>query len=140
MRFKQFLSEQPIKIGSRKIPENYLSMLSEFMDGTTPHPFDSSIRLWNNSVGVSIVYFDGALNLDSIMTFSDKNNGDASKALKWVTSLADKHQCVITLAVVPLKNAGSRTGKDLSKKDLISWYKRNGFEKDTGDIFKREPQ
>jgi hypothetical protein len=138
MRFKQFMQES-IKIGGKKLPDNSQAMLDEYFEGTSPHPFDRSLRIWNDVVGISLVFFDGAFDLQTIMTFSDKNQGDASKALKWLTSLADKHKCVLTLEVVPLK-AGSDTGKNLTKKDLIAWYKRNGFKKDMGDVYRREPQ
>lgn len=138
MRFKQFITET-LKLGVRKMPENYQAMFDEFLAQTTAHYFDRRTRIWNDVVGISLVFFDGVFDLEAIMTFSDKNQGDASKALKWLTSLADKHKCVLTLEVVPLK-AGSDTGKNLTKKDLIAWYKRNGFKKDMGDAYRREPQ
>ena len=139
MRFKDFISETTIQLKTKQIPENYRSMLDEFLAQTTAHYFDRQIRIWNDAVGISLVFFDGVFDLQTIMTFSDKNQGDASKALKWLTSLADKHKCALTLEVVPLK-AGSDTGKNLTKKDLIAWYKRHGFKKDMGDSYRREPQ
>ena len=134
---------ETIKIGGRKEDENVKAMLDEYWSGTQPHPFDRHLRIWgddNNMVGVTL-YSVGTseVHLSTIMTFSDKNSGSGSKALKWICDLADKHGVKLTLSVSPIKNAGSRNGKDLNKRQLTAWYAKYGFVKQHGDEMFREP-
>ena len=56
-------------------------------------------------------------------------NGNASRALDTITSLADIHEVPLMLCVSPLRQKQKRIGGILSKTDLIAWYKRHGFER-----------
>lgn len=122
---------EAVKIGKKEEDPAVKAMLDEYWKETQPHPFDRRLRIWDDAIGLTLRGGDGKeVELMTIMTFSDKNKGDGSRALKWVTDLADKHGVDLTLNVSPIKNAGSRTGKNLNKKELTSWYAKNGFVKD----------
>lgn len=129
MRVNELL--EAIAIGKKEEDPAVKAMLDEWWKATQPHPFDRRLRIWNDAIGLWLrPGEDKEAELMTIMTFVDKNQGEGSKALKWVCDLADKHGVDLTLNVSPIKNAGSRTGKNLNKKELTSWYAKNGFVKD----------
>lgn len=71
--------------------------------------------------------FDNKIRL-SFITVPEKYRGRglASRALKTLTDIADKHGVPITLTVQPTRNdGGSLSG--FTKKKLFDWYKRHGF-------------
>lgn len=116
------------------------AFMDEFKENTQPHPFDRHQRIWKDDVGLNVSPFGNYIYFGSVMTFGDKGTGLASKALKWVTDLADKYKVELHLEVVPLKNAGSRGGaKSLNKAQLKDWYKRNGFT-GSGENMVRKPK
>lgn len=118
-----------------KIKERIDAMLAEFKSKTEQHPFSRGIRIYDN-IGLEIEnYWDQEVHLKSIMSFEEKGAGQASKALKFLTDLADKHKVPLTLEVEPLKNAGAK-GKNLTKSQLSAWYKRNGFVGGAHDMFR----
>jgi hypothetical protein len=63
-----------------------------------------------------------------------RGKGRASKALKKLTILADKHGVSLILDPKPF---GSREG--LNRRDLGDWYKRNGFTPRKNNYWIREP-
>ena len=52
-----------------------------------------------------------------------EKKGFASKVMKQIAALADKHQVPMNLEAMPF---GQKT---LSTKELSDWYKRSGFER-----------
>ena len=138
MKFKQYLLETGIKLSMK--PKNPVleAFMADFIAGTSAHPFDRQLRIWNDAVGLSVYPFDGRIHFATIMTFTEKNKGSASNAIKWLTALADKHQVEMDLEPVPIKNAGAREGKNLNKTELTAWYKRLGFTKpEHGHLIRR---
>jgi hypothetical protein len=135
--FKQHLDEVTIKLKGFKIPEpspaaedigsRLDAFIAEYKQGTTPNPFAPQIRVWQDSIGIELSKFGKVIHLSFITTFTPKNSGSASKALKWLTDLADKHGVAMDLIASPVKHAGSDGGKNLSKAQLVAWYKRHGF-------------
>jgi allophanate hydrolase subunit 2 len=119
-----------------------VAMMKEVWANTEGHPFVRGMRITKELVGMEVKnYWDTEVHIGSIMSFEKKNAGNASKALKWLCDLADKHKVLLTLSVKPLKNAGAKEGKNLSKNDLIAWYARNGFvRKGKTDHMSREPR
>lgn len=144
----------PIKIGP-KAPTNYVAnppegrateeqlhaFMQEFWDMTKPHPFARGMRMLGY-VGVELrpVKFEGIIHIASIISFYKKNAGEASAALKSVCDLADKHQLPMDLSVKPIKNAGSRDGKDLNATQLKAWYGRFGFKPAKYGAMVRKPK
>jgi hypothetical protein len=144
MPIKSILARQPetaIKLGGLP-PDNpaLAAFLKEFDKGTTPNPFQPRMRVWKDSVGVELGRFSGMIHISSIMSFIEKNAGQASACLKWICDLADKHQVKLDLTVSPIKNAGAREGKSLTKPQLTAWYTRAGFVKGRGDAMQRDPR
>lgn len=138
MKFKEFLAEAKTQAkteGGTKL-DNFMA---DYHAGTAGHPWYHRMSIWNDSVGIELSKWQGMIHISSIMSFDEKNVGNASKALKWLTDLADKHQVKMDLSVQPIKNAGAREGKNLNKSQLKSWYKRNGFKPVGGDHMMREP-
>jgi hypothetical protein len=129
-----------IRIKIRKpIKAEIDSFMKEFMKETEQHPFDRNLRLWNDLIGLTVYPSDNRIHIGAIMNFDEKNQGKSSLALKWLCDLADKYSVFMELAPVPIKNAGSKTGKNLTKAQLTSWYKRNGFTIVEHSILMRKP-
>jgi hypothetical protein len=108
------------------------SFMKDYHANTEAHPFDRRIRLHSNDVGTELSRFGDRVHMSSIINFNDKGKGHASKTLRDVTSLADKHGVKLHLSVKPFK-AGSM-GKDLNTKGLASWYGRHGFKGSNSDM------
>ena len=113
------------------------AFLHEFDSKTKPNPFMPDMGVWENSIGFELSKFDDAIHISSITSFDRKNAGNASRGLKWLCELADKHKVKLELFAVPMKNAGDREGKSLTASQLIAWYKRNGFVRDGDDYMIR---
>jgi len=137
--FKQFLQESEThKIGGNA------AALDEFMrdyhNNTAPHPFTNRMRVHNNAVMLEVSKWDGKIHISSIMTAMPKNQGHGTAALRFLTDLADKHQVTLHGTVVPIKNAGSREGRNLNKRELLAWYKKHGFTVKYGEEITRLPK
>jgi hypothetical protein len=82
--------------------------------------------------------------IEAIKTDPEKRGtGDASKALKQITDIADNSGLTIQLEPTPIKDFIKSREKKLSKQQLVEWYKKNGFvQKYEGNdtILIREPK
>lgn len=107
--------------------------LSEVFSESLPHPWARGIRIWDECVMFEVASWDGCMHLSSIMSLTAKNAGNASRCLSWLCAKADKHAVDMDLTVKPIKNAGASEGRDLTKAELKSWYKRYKFKVSTGD-------
>lgn len=115
------------------------AFMADFKAGTEHHPFARHLWIYDDSVGFEVNIWNKAIHLSAIMSFLSKGEGEARKAMKWFTDLADKHHVPIELDVQPIKNAGAE-GKSLTKAQLTAWYKRVGFKPaGRGVGMRREP-
>ncbi len=105
-------------------------VIDDFEAQTTPHPLNPNVRMTNDGVGVELSNFGSMVHISSIVSHHQKGAGHASKALKTITDLADKHGATIGLMSVPIRNAGAQ-GPTMTKTQLDDWYGRHGFEGDT---------
>lgn len=138
MRFREFLSEViQISLKSNPLLDAFMK---EFNDETHPHPWSPRISIWKDKIMLEVSKWQGNIHISSIMSLEKKNSGNASECMKWLTDLADKHQVKLDLTVEPIKNAGAKEGKDLTKTQLKAWYKRHGFKVSGGDYMIREPK
>ncbi len=135
---KEILQQVQILETKQSTPE-LDAFMKDFFAKTVGNPFARHLRIYDDSVGFETSIWNKAIHLAAIMSFASKGEGEASKALKWFVSLADKHGVPIELDVKPIPNAGAE-GKNLTKTQLTAWYKRNGFEKVRGDMMRREPK
>lgn len=139
MRFAEYLQEAKLELKSGGNKAALDAFMDEFRQNTYPNPFDPSMRVHNDSVGLSVRPWNGHIHLSFIVSFDKKESGNASKSLKWITELADKHDVKMDLEVAPVKTAGSKDGKSLTKTQLKSWYKRFGFKSVGADNMLRIP-
>lgn len=91
-------------------------------EGNRLHSSGASTQLWDEGYGY-------------IARIESDKKGAGSKALKELTSLADKHN--VHLGLWPKADSNGR----LNTSQLKSWYGRHGFEdEDDGDYMFREPK
>lgn len=91
----------------------------------------TNIRIDNHRGGI---YFNS---IQTVPPDVCEGQGFASKVMNEVTGLADKHGVRLRLLAVPFGQ------KSVSDEDLISWYKRAGFEQTdavSGEVLVRQPQ
>lgn len=112
-------------------PLNAKEAIYSFMDQYRTNPFNPREIIVGNALVELQRSGDKAMHLSSIRTLQP-NSGESSKALKAVTDMADANGIDISLFAVPYGDSG------LKKKQLIEWYKRNGFIKVRGDEMVRK--
>lgn len=109
------------------------AVLEKFMDDlyskTKGNIFNARERILDDQSGVEAYPFSGTIHVSFIRSF-EGNKGHGSKALKFLTDLADTHGVPMSLDPEPVKPMARRPGTWLNKRELTSWYKRNGFRED----------
>tara|TARA_R110000868_G_scaffold67865_4_gene200983 strand:- start:6811 stop:7458 length:648 start_codon:yes stop_codon:yes gene_type:complete len=117
-----------------KVPpksESKKDTMYNFLEQFDPNPYNPRERIIGNALVELKMHGSDEMHLTSIRTLQP-NSGESSKALKAVTDMADANGLPITLYAEPYGNWGY-TG--LKKKQLIEWYKRNGFILEDGDDY-----
>lgn len=119
------------------------ALFADLDDSTTPNPFGGGEQIFMHegggawgavSVARDINRRPDVVHLNAIRSFSPgSRSGHGSHVLKQLLDRADRHGVTIELTAVPYGT------KDLKKKDLIAWYKRNGFE-GKGEKLTRKPK
>lgn len=91
------------------------------------NPLNSRDFIYNDMASLEFNRFDkkdrNEVSLQDIAVF-EKGAGNGSKVMKDITNTADKLNIKLTLSASPF----GRDSKALGKKELIDFYKRNGFE------------
>lgn len=105
----------------------------DFLEQYYANPMNPRERIIGNALVELQMHGNDGMHLSSIRTLQP-NSGESSKALKAVTDMADAQGMPITLYAQPYGNSG------LKKKQLIEWYKRNGFVSEGGDYMVRKPK
>jgi len=106
-----------------KIDSNIEAFMSDFYSMTEAHPWGRHLSVFQNYVWFEIVPFGEKIILGYITTLK-QGKGHGTKALRWLTDLADKHN-------VELVGQIERRGdKGLTTNHLRQWYKRYGFKVD----------
>lgn len=107
--------------------------LAEFKSLTIAHPFARGLRITpGNRAMVDLKRWGSGLSLDAVASL-ERGTGAGRDALKMVTDIADKHGVSVSLSVKPIK-MGDTSKPGLSKGQLTSWYKRNGFSGKFGEL------
>jgi len=113
--------------------ENETSKVTNFFkdigyEGETFYEFDEGCQvrliLLPTESGVEI-------NLIEVPSNECLNKGYASKVMNRIIDSADKHEIMLHLQATPLDNK-------ISEEDLLSWYKKYGFEPEEEDYSKFE--
>lgn len=123
----------PPVVNTQVKPTNAKEAIYSFRDQYYKNPLNPREVIVGNALVELMNTGDNAIHLNSIRTLQP-NSGEASKALKVVTDMADANGIPLYLYANPYGTGG------LNKKQLIAWYKRNGFI-DTGDGYMtRDPK
>lgn len=108
-----------------------LRFLDEVWAGSVQHPFMRGERLFG-MVGVevspSVDDRHAGVHLSTIVSYDDGGQGNASKTLKYLLELADKHGVTLDLTAKPYGTFEHAKSTD----DLVRWYARNGFVPEEG--------
>jgi len=96
------------------------------------YAIDKVWRVWDkkNDIIFEVSAFDGKIRLGFIGNIGEERKGNASLALDWLCSLADKHKVSISLGVDPIKSFVFKTGSKnsgLTKTQLKQWYEKRRF-------------
>ena len=131
------VSESALRLSGNQDGGKADQLLNDLHDQTEEHPLNRAARVTPEGVSLEASKFGRGVHLSSIAS-SDRGSGHASKALRTLTGLADKHGVPLTLIPQPTDSGGA--GKGLSKDQLAGWYGRYGFVKAAdGQKMVREP-
>lgn len=132
------LSETVLRLsGDQAARDNADQLLNDLHHQTEEHPLNRAARVTPDGVSLEVSKFSRGVHISSLASLT-KGAGHASKALRTLTGLADKHGVPLTL--IPQPTASGGAGKGLSKDQLVGWYGRYGFVKATdGQKMVREP-
>lgn len=120
--FKAFVNEAiVIKIGSSGNKEKHDAFMKNLHSTSKEHPFNHRMRIIGKA-SVHVSPGPDGIHLHDIVSH-DRNSGAGSKALKHLTSLADKHKVSIS-GIADAYEDRKHTGR------LKNWYVRHGFTAD----------
>lgn len=101
--------------------EALVNFLQDYAGGTAQHPTSAHLRVWEKKAAFEVSVFNGAVRLGYIGTIA-LGKGHGTKALRWLTDLANKHG-------VEVEGSIHRVGREgLSERGLRLWYSRHGFQ------------
>ena len=121
--FKEFMNEALVlKLGSAGNKEKHDAFMKDLHSTSHEHPFNHRMRIIGNA-SVHVSPGPESIHLHDIVSH-ERNSGAGSKALKHLTSLADKHKVTISGTADAYENR-KHTGR------LKDWYVRHGFNADS---------
>jgi hypothetical protein len=101
--------------------DNLQAFMKEYTSKTQQHPLMHTDRIYKGVMSIELLPFDGRIHISSILVIGEKEAGSATMTMKWLASLADKHDVDMDLEPEPF---GPTT---ITKSKLASFYKRFGF-------------
>lgn len=107
------------------------AFLADLRDATGENWFNGKERVLGQAATQVTLVSPSEVHINDIRSMSP-GEGHASKLLKLVTTLADKHQITLDLT------AKSYDDERMSTQKLISWYMRNGFERGDYDAYEED--
>jgi hypothetical protein len=145
------LTEKSIDMSDTENPNKKLkpkldAFMAEYRSISERNPLNPRMQYWYMGkvddedclVLTDLNIFDGAISFNTIQTVprdTCEKKGFASKVMNQIVALADKHQVPMTLSAVPFGQ------KSLGEKELESWYRRAGFDReDEYEELMREPK
>jgi hypothetical protein len=117
------------------------AFMRDYFGMTFPNPLQPYMRVWSYRteegedlplIMTEIKPFDGYINFSAIISPDKQGTGQASKIIRKITKLADKHGVSLSATVKPFGNVPNA----LTKSQLAAWYKRNGWVKRPGGIIR----
>lgn len=131
MKIYEVISEdetpQRIKLGgfNAKPKNNTEQFLQDYYSNTEDHPFNSKVRVYNGAM-LEISPWDNEIHIGDI-TSTAPRSGAGTAGMKFLTSLADKHNVKLDLTAKAYSNDPERIG---DTEQLARWYQRLGFQVD----------
>ena len=131
---------------SKELQPKLDAFMAEYYSMSKQNPINPSMQYWYMGkvddedclVLTDINIFDGAISFNTIQTVARntcEKKGFASEVMNKIVALADKHQVPMTLSAVPFGQ------ESLGEKELESWYRRVGFDReDEYEELRREPK
>ena len=110
-------------ITKTRTAENVSNFMQDFHAMTDHHPFAGHLSVLDNYACFEIKPFDGKI-LFCYITTIERGKGHGTKALRWLTDLADKHGVNLVGQIQRMGDHG------LTTVELRRWYKRHGFKVD----------
>lgn len=126
--------EEPQEKTSASTSPQLEAFMDDFRAGTGQNPLGMRDRVWGENVVIEVRPFDGKIHISDIMSL-ERGAGNASKALDWLCSLADKHG--VKMSLTP-DSYGD--GQGLDNDQLAAWYAKRGFKFVRGQLMVREPK
>lgn len=122
--FKQFIAETSSVIKLRgNSSTNTKAFMDHFHATTKEHPLNRNARIHGKTT-IHVSERDGHIHLHDIMTHGTAEKGEGTKALKHLTTLANRHNVVIKGHA----KAYSKEGHHIQRSEhLKSWYEKHGF-------------
>ena len=118
------IMENRIVLG--KSGTNAKKFMEKFLDISSPHPFEKNSRMLNNVV-LNLEITGNKIRISDLYSL-EKRTGNASKALKILTDLADDMSVNLEATVKPYT-------KNIQLEDLVELYTRHGFTVDDPEHF-----
>ena len=117
--------------------------MDDFVAATKESPIGKG-RLYGD-VLIDVSPFDGEIHLGDIVTVGEKSQGSGTRALKFLTDLADRHN--VRLSGTAKAYSKSKEHIQTSER-LLQWYKKHGFvepadsfgDEDEGFDIRRSPK
>lgn len=116
------------RIKLTKSSGNATQFIKDLVSDSDEHPFNSAARILHGAI-VHVSPVGNQIHLHDIQTLEPRS-GAGTKALKHLTSLADKHGVKIGIHA---KAYSKRPEYITSTPRLIKWYKKHGFQHDEPD-------
>ena len=111
-----------ITLGKPKVDKTK-EFIEDFFDNTQEHPFNRKARIYGDAV-IEIYPVGNEIHLSDILSIQPKS-GAGTKAVRFLTALADKHSVKLSLTA----KAYSRDKNYVTDTEqLARWYKKLGFE------------
>lgn len=110
-----------IKLGGNS-NQNTKAFMADFIEATKPTPVGHG-RLFGD-VLIDLSEFGGEIHISDIMAAGKTQTGSGTKALKFLTGLADEHGVRLS----GIAKAYSRSDDHIQSSDrLMQWYEKHGF-------------
>jgi hypothetical protein len=127
--FQQYLTELIKLRGLNSKTKKIEQFLQDYYANTEDHPFNSKVRIYKGAM-LEISPWGNEIHIGDI-TSTAPRSGAGTAGIKFLTSLADKHNVKLDLTAKAYSNDSKRIG---NTEKLARWYQRLGFKVDPTSI------
>lgn len=112
--------------GSPESSDPVHAFMDDFEAATEHNPLTKSGRLYGN-VRLGVYPSRGGIRIGDISVAGDRGEGQGTKALQLLTSLADKHGVKLNGVATAYLSGQDGQGRAQANDRLLSWYVKHGF-------------